>query len=85
MPGMSDPYHDAAFLHILLMCDHCDATLNSDELSGVPTFPADGWDIALGDAARERGWIIQYDESAIGLSIACPSCATQRRHTSTFS
>lgn len=77
---MSDPYHDAAFLLILIMCDHCEATLESDELEGVPTYPQDGWDIALGNAARERGWAIQENnESIFGYSVACPSCATQRR------
>jgi len=77
---MLDPYHDAAFLFIAIICDHCDATLESDELQGVPTYPQEGWDVALGNAARELGWAIQENsESIFGYKVACPSCATDRR------
>jgi hypothetical protein len=84
MPGMNDetpprpdPYHEAALLHIAFICDVCKAiALESDELEGVPIYPDDGWDIALGNAAREWGWEIWEDDHAIsGFSIICPSFA----------
>jgi hypothetical protein len=75
---MSDPYHDAAFLFILLQCDHCQATLESDELRAVPIYPEEGWNIALGNAARERGWAIRENgEFGLDYSVTCRSCASK--------
>ena len=86
MAGMSeepiqrpDPYHEAAFLSIALICDACHAVaLESDELVGVPKYPDDGWDIALGNAAGERGWDIREDAD-FDFSILCPACAIHHR------
>jgi hypothetical protein len=81
MTQRPDPYHEATFLNVALICDACQAVaLESDELAGVPTYPDDGWDTALGNAARERGWDIREDGHAIfGFSIIRPSCANSRR------
>lgn len=48
-----NPFHDAAYLHIMLECDGCHQILTNDELEGQPTYPDRNWEIALGDAARE--------------------------------
>ena len=79
----NDPYHDAAFIHILLVCESCpkgsEATLESDELQGQPTFPADGWDVALGNEARRRGWLIEYnDNNPFAFTVLCPECAKRQ-------
>jgi hypothetical protein len=72
-----DPYHDAAFICICLICDNCPdkckSALESDELAGQPAYPTKGWDEALGNEARRRGWKIEY--SGDGFLILCPHCA----------
>ena len=72
----SDAYHDAAFIYILLMCDDCPAVLESEELEGQPTYPDEGWDRALGNEARERGWRIE--DSGDSFLVLCPDCAKRR-------
>jgi len=76
----TDPYHDAAFLNTAMICDSCTEVLDSNDLSGGPNYPEEGWDQALGDAAKERGWIVsEADDAIFGYVVFCPSCAVKLR------
>jgi hypothetical protein len=74
-----DDYHEAAFVNILLECDECPAALESDELVGVPTYPAHGWDIALGNEAKRLGW--QIERRGGEFLTLCPTCRGKPRRS----
>ena len=65
-------YWDAAFARVTLTCNQCAAKLASSDLSDGPTYPEQGWEVALGNEARRRGWKVSYIED--GFLILCPGC-----------
>jgi hypothetical protein len=72
-----DPYHEAALVYIVFICDICHAILDGEKLPGVPHLPDDGWFEALGDEARRRGWRVEHSgaENPFDYSFLCPDCA----------
>jgi hypothetical protein len=68
-----DVYYDAALACITLICDECDANLDSEDLpEGQPRFKDSGYYLALGDEAFRRGWRIEYRDD---FQVLCPECA----------
>lgn len=75
MEEKRQPYHDAAFLYLLLMCDRCDECLDPARDLGIESFDGNDWHILLGNEGHRRGWKIAEDSSPNGYSILCPKCA----------
>ena len=79
MAGMDDdPYHVAAFVSIILICDGCNTCIDGDELVGVPHYPEPGWDEAVGDEAKRRDWKVAHSgkENPFDYSVLCRDCAS---------
>ena len=78
-----DAYRDAALIYCMLICDACPAehprTLELEELDGHLTYSDDGWENALGDEARRRGWRVEYSDTPDGFLVLCPECAAKTK------
>ena len=73
-----DPFLDAAFLYIAVICDGCSTIRDEDTPTSLePKYLRGGWDNALADALRLEGWWIEYDNSEDGLAVFCPTCAAR--------
>lgn len=77
--SVPDIYLDAALAEISLVCQQCQASLDSDELPpDQPRFPESNYVEALAEAAFRLGWLIEYHgthPSYFDYRILCPSCA----------
>jgi hypothetical protein len=83
--SVPDIYLDAALAEITLVCQHCQASLDSDDLpSDQPRFPESNYVEVLAEAAFRLGWLIEYhgtNASYFDYRIFCPACAKGERAT----
>jgi len=71
-----DPFLEAVVLNTILICDGCRKAAR-DEYGPTPvspTYPDDGWDIALANAAKSEGWTVI--EQRTGFLVLCPKCSS---------
>ena len=74
----ADPYLNAAFLFVGVICQKCDQAIRDNETPTpiTPCYPHEGWDSALALALRVEGWIIYPESGALfELMTICPACA----------
>jgi hypothetical protein len=77
-----DIYQDAALAEITLICQQCEASLDSEDLpEGQPRFSDSGYFVALANEAYRRGWLIEYtgpSANYFDYHILCPDCAGRK-------